>query len=76
MICICSNTTAVMQAGVIFSACLAQIGTLGCKLAIEKDWIIVICGKDKTTLASKYPLKCCCLLYVVNEIKRVCCANK
>lgn len=39
------------EAGVILSACLAQIGTLGCKLAIEKDWIIVICGKDKTTLA-------------------------
>ncbi|XP_042865052.1 solute carrier family 40 member 1-like [Penaeus japonicus] len=39
------------EAGVIFSACLAQIGTLGCKLAIEKDWIIVICGRDKTTLA-------------------------
>lgn len=51
-----SNSTAVIQAGVILSACLAQIGTLGCKLAIEKDWIIVICGKDKTTLASKYPL--------------------
>lgn len=42
------------QAGVILAACIAQIGTLGSKLAIEKDWILVICGQDKTQLASEF----------------------
>ncbi|KAK8384993.1 hypothetical protein O3P69_014512 [Scylla paramamosain] len=41
----------VAEAGVILTACVAQIGTLGSKLAIEKDWILVICGRDKTQLA-------------------------
>lgn len=41
------------QIGVIVTACVAQIGTLGSKLAIEKDWILVICGQDKTQLASE-----------------------
>lgn len=39
------------EAGVILTASVAQIGTLGSKLAIEKDWILVICGQDKTQLA-------------------------
>ena len=37
----------------ILTACVAQIGTLGSKLAIEKDWILVICGRDKTRLAGE-----------------------
>ncbi|KAK4320472.1 hypothetical protein Pmani_008638 [Petrolisthes manimaculis] len=41
----------VAEAGVILTACMAQVGTLGSRLAIEKDWILVICGKDKTKLA-------------------------
>ncbi|XP_071540609.1 ferroportin-like isoform X2 [Panulirus ornatus] len=41
----------VAEGFVILTACAAQIGTLGSKLAIEKDWIIVICGKNKTQLA-------------------------
>nr|XP_045601308.1 solute carrier family 40 member 1-like isoform X1 [Procambarus clarkii]XP_045601309.1 solute carrier family 40 member 1-like isoform X1 [Procambarus clarkii] len=41
----------VAEGFVILTACLACIGSLGSKLSIEKDWIIVICGKDKNELA-------------------------
>lgn len=41
----------VAEGFVILTACMAQIGTLGSKLTIEKDWILVICGQDKTRLA-------------------------
>ncbi|XP_064118825.1 solute carrier family 40 member 1-like [Macrobrachium nipponense] len=41
----------VAEGFVILTACIAQIGTLGSKLTIEKDWILVICGQDQTLLA-------------------------
>ncbi|KAG7159414.1 Solute carrier family 40 member 1-like [Homarus americanus] len=41
----------VAEGFVILTACIAQIGTLGSKLAIEKDWILVICGQDNARLA-------------------------
>ncbi|XP_053639313.1 ferroportin isoform X2 [Cherax quadricarinatus] len=36
---------------VILTACIARLGSLGSKLVIEKDWILIICGKDKNRLA-------------------------
>lgn len=39
---------AVMVAGV-----LAQLASIGYKVAIEKDWIVVIAGKDKSQLSSE-----------------------
>ncbi|KAK7070392.1 hypothetical protein SK128_003748 [Halocaridina rubra] len=41
----------VAEGFVILTACIAQLGTLGTKLTIEKDWILVICGQDRTKLA-------------------------
>lgn len=41
----------VAEGFVILTACIAQVGTLGSKLTIEKDWILVICGQDQTLLA-------------------------
>ncbi|XP_068248256.1 solute carrier family 40 member 1-like [Palaemon carinicauda] len=41
----------VAEGFVILTACIAQIGTLGSKLTIEKDWILVICGQDQALLA-------------------------
>ncbi|CAL4068552.1 unnamed protein product [Meganyctiphanes norvegica] len=42
----------IAEIAVILTACLAQIGTLGTRLSIEKDWIIVICGKNEKKLAN------------------------
>ncbi|RXG67074.1 Solute carrier family 40 member 1, partial [Armadillidium vulgare] len=40
------------QVGVVFLSCLAQIGTLGSKLVIEKDWIIIISEQSDTQLST------------------------
>lgn len=43
---------------VIIVACIAALASMAMKIAIEKDWVVVICHGDKGKLASKYLLVC------------------
>lgn len=55
---------AVMVAGV-----LAQLASIGYKVAIEKDWIVVIAGKDKSQLSSELKLCGLALLHLLVTVE-------
>lgn len=42
------------QAGIIVFAIFADLASLARMIAVERDWIVEICGKDKDLLASKW----------------------
>ena len=39
------------HAGVILIAVVSNLASAGTKIAVQKDWIIEICGRDKDALA-------------------------
>ena len=39
---------------IIFFAVIAQLASVAYKIAVEKDWIVVVAAGDKATLASKF----------------------
>ena len=41
------------QAGIIVIAILSNLASLARMIAVERDWIVEICGKDKDMLASR-----------------------
>lgn len=41
-------------AGIILIATIAQLASTGNTIAVEKDWIVEICGTDTDLLASKF----------------------
>ena len=41
-------------AAVMVSGLLAQLASVCYKIAIEKDWVVVIAGNDKSQLSSEY----------------------
>ena len=47
------------HAGVILIAVVSNLASAGTKIAVQKDWIIEICGRDKDALACE-----CCFHYV------------
>jgi len=52
-----------LEAGVIALAIGAQLASVAYKIAIEKDWLVVIAAGNKSLLAS---MTCCTLLLLVN----------
>lgn len=38
---------------IILVAILSMLGSIGTSIAVQKDWIVEICGQDKDLLASK-----------------------
>ena len=48
------------HAGVILIAVVSNLASAGTKIAVQKDWIIEICGRDKDALACE-----CWYLYPV-----------
>ena len=49
----------VCNAGIITIAIVANLTNMARKTAIERDWIVEICGKDKDMLASEYSVNVC-----------------
>ena len=43
-----------LEAFIITFAILAQLASIGYKISIEKDWIVVVAKGNKSSLASKY----------------------
>ena len=41
------------QAGIIVIAIFSNLASLARMIAVERDWIVEICGKDKDMLASR-----------------------
>lgn len=42
-----------LEAAVIIVGSIADVSSIGTKIAVEKDWVVVIAGSDKTLLARK-----------------------
>lgn len=42
-----------LEAVIIIVGSLADLSSVGTKIAVEKDWVVVIAGSDKSLLASK-----------------------
>ena len=40
-------------AGIIMIAVVSTLASMGTKIAVQKDWIVEICGRDKDALACK-----------------------
>ena len=47
-----------LEAFIIVIGSIADLSSIGTKIAVEKDWVVVIAGSDKELLASKYMLNC------------------
>lgn len=43
-----------LEAVIIIIGSVADLSSIGTKIAVEKDWVVVISGSDKSLLASKY----------------------
>ena len=43
----------VLEALVIIVGSIADLSSVGTKIAVEKDWVVVLAGSDKKLLASK-----------------------
>ena len=41
------------EAFIIVVGSVADLSSIGTKIAVEKDWVVVIAGSDKSLLASK-----------------------
>lgn len=46
--------TMFLEANIIIIGSVADLSSVGTKIAVEKDWVVVIAGSDKSLLASKY----------------------
>lgn len=46
--------TMLLEANIIIIGSVADLSSVGTKIAVEKDWVVVIAGSDKSLLASKY----------------------
>ena len=46
--------TMLLEATIIIIGSVADLSSVGTKIAVEKDWVVVIAGSDKSLLASKY----------------------
>lgn len=46
--------TMLLEANIIIIGSVADLFSVGTKIAVEKDWVVVIAGSDKSLLASKY----------------------
>jgi hypothetical protein len=42
------------QGGIILLAILSMLASLARHIAVERDWVVQICGKDKDMLASEF----------------------
>lgn len=42
-----------LEAVIIVVGSVADLSSIGTKIAVEKDWVVVIAGSDKSLLASK-----------------------
>ena len=42
-----------LEAVIIIVGSIADLSSVGTKIAVEKDWVVVIAGSDKSLLASK-----------------------
>jgi len=42
----------VCYAGIILVAIVSTLASMATSIAVQKDWIVVICGRDKQLLAS------------------------
>ena len=42
-----------LEALVIVIGSVAQLSSIGTKIAVEKDWVVVMAGSDKSLLAGK-----------------------
>ena len=40
-------------AGIILIAVISNLASMGTKIALQRDWIVEICGRDKDALACK-----------------------
>lgn len=45
--------TMLLEANIIIIGSVADLSSVGTKIAVEKDWVVVIAGSDKSLLASK-----------------------
>ena len=45
-------------AGIIMIAVVSTLASMGTKIAVQKDWIVEICGRDKDALACKLREEC------------------
>ena len=43
-----------LEAIIIVVGSVADLSSIGTKIAVEKDWVVVIAGSDKSLLASKW----------------------
>lgn len=43
----------ILEAVIIIVGSIADLSSVGTKIAVEKDWVVVIAGSDKAQLASK-----------------------
>lgn len=43
----------VCYVAIILVAIFSMLGSMGTSIAVQKDWIVEICGRDKDLLASK-----------------------
>ena len=43
----------ILEAHIIIVGSIADLSSVGTKIAVEKDWVVVIAGSDKAQLASK-----------------------
>ena len=59
----------ICEAAIVVLAICANIASVGYKIAVEKDWIVVIAGKNDSFLASKLlDLKLFCHVYDNNVV--------
>ena len=42
-----------LEAIIIIVGSIADLSSIGTKIAVERDWVVVIAGSDKSLLASK-----------------------
>ena len=43
-----------LEAMIIIVGSIADLSSVGTKIAVEKDWVVVIAGSDKALLASRW----------------------
>ena len=51
------SVVTMLEAFIIIIGSVADLSSIGTKIAVEKDWVVVIAGSDKELLASKYTLE-------------------